>query len=327
VSVSYIDIQSRGKSVRVPSIHAGARNVVVLGRWLRIASIQDEALVDGGVDGDPKELISSLATSRLRADLLTFSQKVYESTPRHPYYFDWDNAALACTTSFDAWWSALPQESRKNVRRAARRGLTVRIARLDETFARGIKDIYDEAPIRQGRRFWHYGKDFETVRGENSTYLDRSEFLGAYSGDELVGFMKFVYVGRVAVMMQILSKIAHADSRPVNALIAKAVEVCADKGIAYLMYGKYTYGNKTGSQLAEFKRRNGFVQMDYPRYYVPLTLRGRLAVRLGLHRGLLGLLPPSVIASLWRVRSMLLRARPEADQAGALHRESAPPLS
>ena len=32
----------------------------------------------------------------------------------------------------------------------------------------------------QGRKFWHYGKDLNTVKRENGTYLDRCEILGAY---------------------------------------------------------------------------------------------------------------------------------------------------
>jgi hypothetical protein len=110
-------------------------------------------------------------------------------------------------------------------------------------------------------------------------------------------------------MMQILSKSAHYDKRPMNALLAKAVEVCHQKGVSYLAYSKFTYGNKTNSQIAEFKRRNGFIQMDFPRYYVPLTLRGRIAVGLKLHRGLLGMLPPRLIDLLWRLRSQVVLIR------------------
>ncbi|HET9362232.1 MAG TPA: hypothetical protein VFO58_20910 [Vicinamibacterales bacterium] len=323
----YADVQVRGKRVAVPCLRWGAHTVVVHGRWLRIASIHDEVLAEGDVVSDPAQLISHMATNGLRADILTFSQKIYQQEPNHRHPFEWDNAAVADTTNFEKWWEALPQESRKNVRRAARRDVSVRVATFDDAFASGVKAIYDETPIRQGRRFWHYGKALETVKRENSTYSDRSEFLGAYCGDELIGFMKFVYVDRVAVMMQILSKAAHYDRRPMNALVAKAVEVCANKGIRYLMYSKFTFGNKRDSQIAEFKRRNGFVQIDYPRYYVPLTLRGKLAVRLRLYRGLLGLLPPSIISLLSRVRSSVLGALTQAPRANGSSDASRLPLS
>ncbi len=323
----YAEIQVRGKQVTVPCLRWQDRTVVVNGRWLKIASIHDESLIAGTVVENPAELIAQMKAHGMRADILTFSQKIYDKEPQFSFYFDWDNAAIARTTSFEEWWTALPQVVRKNVRRAERRGVTVRVVSFDDDFARGIKSIYDETPIRQGRRFWHYGKDFETVKRENSSYLDRSEFIGAYSGAELVGFMKFVYVDRVAVMMQILSKAAHYDSRPMNALIAKAVEICASKGIPYLMYSKFTYGNKAESQIADFKRRNGFVQMDFPRYYVPLSVQGRLAVKLRLYRGALGLLPPSMISVLSQLRSAALKGRLDTASEGAAAAASTSGLS
>ena len=78
--------------------------------------------------------------------------------------------------------------------------------------------------------------------------------------------------------------IKHYDKRPANALIAKAVELCEQQGMSYLMYCNYVY-NDPESSLTEFKRRNGFEQALVPRYYVPLTLKGKIALRLGLHRG------------------------------------------
>jgi hypothetical protein len=273
-----------------------------------MARIFDEEFVEGDLVNNPLDFISKIKGGGLEADVLTFPQKIYEATPKYPYYFDWDNAAVAHTKSFDDWWANLPQESRKNARRAAKRGVIVTPTKFDEALVKGIKEIYDEMPVRQGRKFWHYGKDLESVKRENSSYIERSEFIGAYYKEELIGFIKFVYVGQVANMMQILSKASHYDKRPMNALIAKAVEVCQERGILYLVYSKFTYGNKDKSQLSEFKRRNGFVQLDFPRYFVPLTLKGRIFVRLKLHRGILGLAPAPLVNILWQLRAALLRA-------------------
>ena len=41
--------------------------------------------------------------------------------------------------------------------------------------------IFNEAAIRQGRPFWHYGKDFETVKRQFSRYLAR-EHMSKISG-------------------------------------------------------------------------------------------------------------------------------------------------
>ena len=80
--------------------------------------------------------------------------------------------------------------------------------------------------------------------------------------------------------------IRHFDKRPANALIAKAVEICEpQRVISHLIYCSYIY-NDPKSSLTEFKRRNGFEKVLLPRYYIPLTPKGRLALNLGLHRGL-----------------------------------------
>jgi hypothetical protein len=311
MSANQIAIRVRGRTITVPATEIGSRTVIVTGNWLKMASVRDEELVEGEIVRDPQRFISELKTSAARADIFTFPQTGYDATPKHHYPFEWDNVAAACTTSFKDWWEKLPQEARKNARRAAKRGVSVRAAKFDDDFVKAIKSIYDETPVRQGMRFWHFGKDLETVKMENGTYLERSEFIGAYLETELIGFLKFVYVDRTAKIMQILSKTQHYDKRPMNALIAKAVEVCQEKGVSYLVYSKFTFGNKKTSPLTEFKRRNGFVQMNFVRYYVPLTLKGKMALKLKLHRGLIGILPSGLIDLLLRLRGKFLHTTPK----------------
>jgi hypothetical protein len=307
--VEHIDVADRGKTIRIPSVVVDGRRVTVKGRLVKLAGILDEEFVEGELVNDAPSFIGKVLKKGLRPDIFMFPQKIYEPTPKYPYTFDLDNAAVACTTSCDDWWSKLPQESRKNARRAAKRGVVVESVNLDDHLISGIKEIYDETPFRQGKRFWHYGKNLTTIKNENGSYLKRSEFIGAYYGDELIGFMKFVYVDQVAHIMQILSKASHYDKRPMNALITKAVEVCQKRGISYLVYGKFTYGNKDKSQLSEFKRRNGFVRIDFPRYFIPLTMKGRVFLGLRLQRGVFGILPSNLIDVICRARAGLLRAR------------------
>ena len=85
--------------------------------------------------------------------------------------------------------------------------------------------------------------------------------------------------------MQLLCKNTHFDKRPANALLAKAVELCVERGFKFLVYGRYVYGDNTESPLTEFKRRNGFERYNVPAYFVPLTLKGRLAIRFRVHTG------------------------------------------
>jgi hypothetical protein len=305
MSTDHIEIRVKGKTFRVPAANVQGRSVVARGTWLKVAATRDEELVEGEIT-NPAEFVTRLKASGLRSDIFTFPQAIDDGTPRFKYPFEMDNVAAADTRDFTAWWEKLPQETRKNARRAAKKGVEVRVATFDDEFVKGIKAIYDESPVRQGMKFWHYGKDFDTVKMENGTYIERSEFIGAYLEGELIGFMKFVYVGRVARIMQILAMGVHHDKRPMNALIAKAAEVCHQKGIAYLIYSQMRFGRKKDSPLAEFKRRNGFEEMLFPRYYVPLTLKGRIALKLDLHLGLLGILPPWLINFLLRLRSEFL---------------------
>jgi hypothetical protein len=297
------EVRFSGKTFYVPSAEICSRTVVVTGKWIRTAQIKDEDIVEGVTVEDPESFIAKLRESELKADVFTFAQRPPEITPKYDYQWEWNNWAAIPTTSFKQWWESLPQESRKNVRRAARRGVTVKIVPFDDGLVTGVHRIYNHTPVRDGRVFWHFGKDFETVRRELATYLDRSEFIGAYWNGELIGFVKMVYVDHIAMLMHIISMNEHYDKRPMNALIAKAAEFCEQKGISHLIYGQFIYGNKRRSSLVEFKRRNGFEQVNFPRYYVPLTLSGEVFVRLRLYRGLTGLIPEPILQPLLSLRA------------------------
>ena len=304
MATNLFEVRIKGKTCFVPSGQIEGSTTVVHGKWLKIASVHDEEWLEGPLVKDPGKHVSEMRRLKLKADLFTFAQRIPDCRPKYAYRHEMDNVAALPITTFAEWWEKrLPQESRKNVRRAGRRGVTVRTVPLDDRLVEGITEIYNETPVRQGVPFGHYGKNFATVKKEVSTLMDHCEFLGAYLGEELIGFVKLAYLGPVASILHIVSKEQHYDKRPTNALLAKAVEVCCERGKSFLIYGKYIYGNKTGSSLTEFKHRNGFEQMLFPRYYIPLTLKGRICLRLGFHRGLLGNLPPSLIALLLRARS------------------------
>lgn len=102
--------------------------------------------------------------------------------------------------------------------------------------------------------------------------------------------------------MHIVAMIRHRDKAPTNALLAQAVRSCAERGIPYLVYLNFSYGKKQRDSLSDFKERNGFQRIDLPRYYVPLTCTGRIALRLGLHHRFVDYLPESVAAKLRGLR-------------------------
>ena len=273
---------------------------------VRLATIHDEEWIQGEPIIDP-EIFVSWMKEIPPADIFSFARPLPACEPCYPFHFDWDNVAAARTADFADWWDSLPQESRKNVRRSQRRGVEVSSVAFCDHFVRGISRIYNETPIRQGRKFWHYGKSFEQVKAANETYLDRTEFIGAFFERELIGFIKFVVVNNVARIMQILSLEAHADKRPTNALLAKAVEICCQRGISHLVYGKHVYGKKENSPVTQFKRRNGFERLDFPRYYVPLTRRGSFAIRYRLYRGITELVPETIMTRFLTARAAIYR--------------------
>ena len=274
---------------------------------VRLATIYDEEWVQGEPVTDPELFVSSMKETP-PADIFSFARPLPACEPCYPFHFDWDNVAVVRTVDFANWWESLPQESRKNVRRSQRRSVEVRSVDFCDELVRGISKIYNETPIRQGRRFWHYGKTFEEVKAANATYLDRSEFIGAFFEGKLIGFIKFVVANNVARVMQILSREAHADKRPTNALLAKAVEICCERSISHLIYGKYVYGKKENSPVTEFKRRNGFERLDFPRYYVPLTRRGAFAIRYRLYRGINEVVPENMATLFLIMRAAIYRS-------------------
>ena len=234
-----------------------------------------------------------------RIDLFTFMLSLADRTQRLPFPMKWDNFAALPVSSFETWWNKqLKSEGRNRARQAEKRGVVMREVPFNDTLARGIWEIYNECPVRQGKPFRHFGKDLATVYRETATYLDSSIFLGAYFEDSLIGFIKLVHDERKtqAGMMNIISMIKHRDKAPTNALIGQAVRACAQRGIPYLVYQNFVYGNKQSDGLSVFKERNGFQKIDVPRYYVPITALGSLALRLGLHRSLAEHIPESILA-------------------------------
>jgi hypothetical protein len=285
-------------------LQIGSTTLTVTGRLIKIGAIHDEHWLDCDSLLDPEVLIRNMREKETGVDIFTFSQKFHDTTPRYGYYMEWDNAAALPITTFDEWWTKqINDKTRNMVRKAQKKGVEVRVVQFDNGLIEGIAGIYNEVPVRQGRIFWHYGKNSDTIRRENATFMERSDFLAAYYGDELIGFIKLVYTDEVAGMMQILSKIKARDKAPNNALIAKAVEVCAEKGIKYLTYAKFIYGKKGVDPVAEFKNHNGFKKIDFPKYYVPLSIKGGIGLKLKLHRDLVELVPQGFLSYIREVRA------------------------
>ncbi len=209
-------------------------------------------------------------------------------------------------STFEHWWTQqIGFKARNKAKQAEKKGVSVREVPFDDALVRGIWIIYNECPIRQGKPFGHYGKSLETVYKEEATFLESSVFIGAFLGEEMIGFIKLVHdeTRMQAGLMNIVSMVRERDKAPTNALVAQAVKSCAQRGISFLVYSNFAYGKKQRDTLSDFKERNAFQKMDLPRYYVPLTGLGTLALRLGLHKKLTDHVPEPVLAKIRVLRN------------------------
>jgi hypothetical protein len=200
---------------------------------------------------------------------------------------EWDNLAVLPVSTFDHWWNEqIGFKARNKAKQAEKRGVVLREVPFSDSLVRGIWEIYNETPIRQGRKFPHFGKAFESVYAEEATYLDRSVFIGAFFKEKLIGFVKLLWDAdrSQAGLLNIVSLLEHRDKAPTNALVAQAVRFCAAQKIPYLVYSNFAYGKRKRDSLSDFKERNAFQRVNLPRYYVPMTLIGSAAFRLGLHK-------------------------------------------
>src|SRR6195256_1719726 len=276
--------------------------ISIRGRLLRIARLEADKyqFLD-----DPEIVLKGLRTCGTRIDVFTFMQRLPETMPKYDYPMEWDNLAAIPVTTFEHWWNRqIGFKARNKARQAVEKGVVIREVPFNEALVNGIWEVYNECPVRQGRRFSHYGKDIDTVYREEATFLDSSIFMGAYLGESLIGFVKLVHdqTRSQAGLMNIISMIRHRDKAPTNALVAQAVRSCAERGISYLVYSNYSYGDRERDSVRDFKKRNAFQRIDLPRYYVPMTALGSAAFRLGLHKRFADRGPEPVLAKLRQLR-------------------------
>ena len=274
------------------------------------------------LDGDkytfpenPDEFLVDLLGSGTRIDIFTFLQRLPDISPRYAYPFEMDNLAVLPVTTFDNWWNnQIRSYPRNRARQAGKRGVVMREVPYGEELIKGICKIYNETKVRQGKKFPHYGMTLERARQYAGTFLDRSIYVGAFLGEEMIGFIKLTMdeSRTQAVLVHILSKAQHKDKAPTNALIAEAVKACAKHNVSYLVYENFTYGNKMGDSLSHFKEVNGFQRVNTPRYYVPLTSIGRIALRLGLHHRFADRIPESIAGKLRELRKLWYERRFQA---------------
>jgi len=261
---------------------------------------------------DPLKLVGELKKNRkIKPDLFTFWQRLPKVAPEYSFHCEYEDIAALPITTHAAWFSGqIKSRVRNLIRKSEKEGVEVRESVYDDDFVHGMTRIFNEAPIRQGRKFWHYGKDFETIKMQFSRFVKRERMIAAYYRGEMIGLIMLGDAGSFAITGQIISSLHHRDKATNNLLVSKAVQVCEEQGFRHLCYL-----NWSEDSLSEFKRRCGFEKIGMPRYYVPLTAKGKIWLRLGLHRGLKSLLPSNVRNALKAARTRWLEMKGRS-QAG-----------
>ncbi len=268
---------------------------------LRILKLRDEV---SDSPSDPEATIQEVRQKRLPVDLFTFLQRPPDTSPKFSHYREWDNLAVVKISSYENWFERqIPKSTRTIIRKAAKQGLVVRAEPFSEELVTGLVALFNETPIRRGKPYPYYGWDGEMVRRAWATQLDQSRWVVAYYQEALVGFVKLIISEGIARATGTIAKEEHRDKAPMNALLAECIRLCASLGVPLLMYGKFTYGRRGETSLTEFKKHNGFEKLDVPRYYVPLSIRGRIGLRLGLHRSLIDVIPAPVLGTLVKLRA------------------------
>jgi len=289
-------IYPKGVPILVDAVQVIGKTFIISGNLVKTASLKNEWQED--VE-NPEQVVRVLKDAPTRIDMLKFWQRIPDTEPKFSYYKEWRQVAAIPIQDFKHWWDKqIRFRARNKLRKAQKLGVTVEEIKFNDDFVRGVVEIYNQSPIRRGKPFRHYGKDFQTVKAELSVDLGEAVFVAAYFKKELIGFIKFVVADRYAMVTLILDRTSHRDKSPMNGMIAKVVEICAQRGIPYFTYTLWRRGDH-----GKFQESVGFEKIPVPEYFVPLTIRGEMALRLGLHKGLKGALPEKMIVWLLTIRS------------------------
>jgi hypothetical protein len=264
------------------------------GKMVRVAQIEEDWLYEVS---RPQELISELSQrDKYNVDLFTFRQIIPNFFPTYKYYFEFENDAVITVHSYDHWFNnQIHPNARNKLKKAHKKGVRIKICQFSDDFLHEILDIYNESPIRQGKRFAHYGISFAALKKAHSTFLDKATYIGVYFNQEMIGFAKLVQTDNFIRTMGILTKGRHSDKAPMTLLISEAVRICESRSIKYFLYGRYDYGKIGSHSVRDFKKYNGFEGLLFPRYFVPLTVKGTIFKKFNLHNGISGITPEPII--------------------------------
>src|SRR5258708_8933639 len=193
---------------------------------------------------DPLAMIAALHECRTRVDLFTFTQTIVDTKPKYSYPMEWENLAVLPVSTFEEWWDKqIGFKARNKAKQAEKKGVVLREVPFGEDLVRGIWEIYNETPVRQRRPYPHFGTRMEAVYRESATYLQYSTFIGAYAGEELIGFIRIVAdeAGGQAGVVDILLKICPRHEAPPHAPAGPLAPAAPHRSLSHPVYSHLSY--------------------------------------------------------------------------------------
>ena len=153
----------KGQPARIECIQIADQTYSISKGPLSIISLEDEWYDD---IKDPAAVVDFLKRNReVQPDILTFWQRLPDLQPKYPYHMEWQHISALPVPSYDDWFNRqLKSRVRGSLRKSEKEGVVVRETVFDDAFVQGMTTIFNESPTRQGARFWHYGKDFATIK-------------------------------------------------------------------------------------------------------------------------------------------------------------------
>jgi GNAT superfamily N-acetyltransferase len=181
--------------------------------------------------------------------------------------------------SFQYWWTKVGKKTRNMVRKAEKNGVITSAIQPSGMLAKDICRIYNSTQKKQKRRNNDYGKTNQEVLKEITSSPDYV-FIVSCLNNEVVGFSQLVFYLDTVFIKRLLSLENYRDKGINNALLAKAIEISADRGVKKLIFAHWNPWTFPEESLINFAINNGFRLCKVTRYYAPLTWNGKVLIHL-----------------------------------------------
>jgi hypothetical protein len=245
---------------------------------------------------------------RMGADVLVFPDRPWMGENIKLPYSDPIRIALLSFPSYDDWWSS-PRinKTRNHVRAALKAGVSVEAVEeiSDRGTAMEVVRMYNESPIREKRYFPGYGRwNVDSVQGHFKSDDSSSTLVAKWHG-QVVAVDRWKFKGQVAIVASgITSLKARRHFRGIDhLLLAKQIELLAERGVRYVVYGKLG----VIPALDSFKVENGFRPVKVNYNHILFSRKAMVLAKFGLHRrpDILMSKHPWILPSLARLQKHL----------------------